>query len=133
MLRLQSDLVAHCLAALEGRLDQEKAAWDTRAALGVVLAAGGYPGNYTKGLPIGGLPETEATDRKVFHAGTALNPDGVVVTNGGRVLCVTALGGTVREAQQAAYALASQIHWDGMFYRKDIGFRAIHRETAARN
>ena len=133
MLRLQSDLVAHCLAALEGRLDQEEAAWDTRAALGVVLAAGGYPGNYTKGLPIGGLPETEAADRKVFHAGTALNPDGVVVTNGGRVLCVTALGGTVREAQQAAYALASQIHWDGMFYRKDIGFRAIHRETAARN
>jgi len=133
MLRMQSDLVAHCLAALEGRLDQEEAAWDTRAALGVVLAAGGYPGNYTKGLPIGGLPETEAADRKVFHAGTALNPDGVVVTNGGRVLCVTALGETVRAAQQAAYTLASQIRWDGMFYRRDIGFRAIHREMATQD
>ncbi len=130
MLRMQSDLVAHCLAALEGRLDAEEAHWDPRAALGVVLAAGGYPGSYTKGLPISGLPEEADADTKVFHAGTALNPDGVVVTNGGRVLCVTALGETVRTAQQAAYALAERIHWDGMFYRKDIGFRAIHREQA---
>ncbi|RMG34907.1 MAG: phosphoribosylamine--glycine ligase [Gammaproteobacteria bacterium] len=128
MLRMQSDLVAHCLAALEGQLDQEETAWDPRAALGVVLAAGGYPGDYTKGLPIKGLPSEPEPDRKVFHAGTALNPDGVVVTNGGRVLCVTALGETVREAQQRAYELAAQIHWEGMFYRKDIGWRAIHRE-----
>ncbi len=130
MLRMQSDLVAHCLAALEGRLDQEEAAWDPRAALGVVLAAGGYPGDYTKGLPISGLPTEPEPDRKVFHAGTALNPDGVVVTNGGRVLCVTALGETVRKAQRHAYELAEQIHWEGMFYRKDIGFRAIHREVS---
>lgn len=131
MLRMQSDLVKHCLAALDGRLDQEETAWDPRASLGVVLAAGGYPGNYTKGLPISGLPTEEEPDRKVFHAGTALNPEGVVVTNGGRVLCVTALGESVRQARDRAYELAGQIHWDGMFYRKDIGFRAIHREQAA--
>ncbi len=130
MLRMQSDLVKHCLAALDGRLDQEETAWDPRASLGVVLAAGGYPGNYTKGLPISGLPTEEEPDRKVFHAGTALNPEGVVVTNGGRVLCVTALGESVRQARDRAYELAGQIHWDGMFYRKDIGFRAIHREQA---
>ncbi|HHI77476.1 MAG TPA: phosphoribosylamine--glycine ligase [Gammaproteobacteria bacterium] len=131
MLRMQSDLVKHCLAALDGRLDQEETAWDPHASLGVVLAAGGYPGNYTKGLPISGLPTEEEPDRKVFHAGTALNPEGVVVTNGGRVLCVTALGESVRQARDRAYELAEQIHWDGMFYRKDIGFRAIHREQAA--
>ena len=131
MLRMQSDLVKHCLAALDGRLDQEETAWDPHASLGVVLAAGGYPGNYTKGLPISGLPTEEEPDRKVFHAGTALNPEGVVVTNGGRVLCVTALGESVRQARDRAYELAGQIHWDGMFYRKDIGFRAIHREQAA--
>ncbi len=130
MLRMQSDLVRHCLAALDGKLDQEETAWDPRASLGVVLAAGGYPGNYTKGLPISGLPTEEEPDRKVFHAGTALNPEGVVVTNGGRVLCVTALGESVRQARDRAYELAGQIHWDGMFYRKDIGFRAIHREQA---
>ena len=132
MLRLRSDLVAHCLAALEGTLDQQHAEWDPRPALGVVLAAGGYPGDYTRGLPIQGLPQEPEPDRKVFHAGTALNEQGIVVTSGGRVLCATALGDTVREAQQAAYDLASRISWDGMFYRKDIGYRAINRELAAR-
>ena len=129
MLRMRSDLVAHCIAALENRLDQEHTDWDPRSALGVVLAAGGYPGEYTKGLPIHGLPEEPQQNRKLFHAGTALK-DGVVVTAGGRVLCATALGDSVREARQEAYALAEQISWDGMFYRKDIGYRAINRELA---
>ncbi len=127
MLRMRSDLVAHCLAALEGRLDTQQTAWDPRAALGVVLAAGGYPGAYEKGKVISGLGEGEDETRKIFHAGTA-ERDGQVITAGGRVLCATALGDTVAEAQQAAYELASHIHWDGMFYRKDIGYRAVARE-----
>jgi phosphoribosylamine--glycine ligase len=130
MLRMRSDLVAHCLAALRGELDSERAEWDPRPALGVVLAAGGYPGSYAKGLPISGLPEAPPVDRKVFHAGTALSESGEVITTGGRVLCATALGNTVREAQQAAYELAAQIHWEGMFYRSDIGYRALQRELS---
>ena len=129
MLRMHSDLVAHCLAALEGRLDGETTSWDPRRSVGVVLAAGGYPGGYPKGDVIAGLPEQEAEDRKIFHAGTALK-DGKVVTAGGRVLCVTALGNSVAEAQAAAYQLAAQISWDGMFHRHDIGYRAIAREQA---
>jgi phosphoribosylamine--glycine ligase len=129
MLRLKSDLVAHCLAALDGRLDAEVATWDARRSVGVVLAAAGYPGSYPKGDPISGLPEQDAEGRKVFHAGTA-ERDGQVVTAGGRVLCATALGETVAEAQAAAYELAAQISWDGMFYRHDIGYRAIAREAA---
>ena len=129
MLRMRSDLVAHCLAALDGRLDAESAAWDTRPAVGVVLAAGGYPGSYAKGDVISGLDEATGNDAKVFHAGTALR-DGEVVTAGGRVLCATALGDSVADAQAAAYALVEQIHWDGMFCRDDIGFRAIAREQA---
>ncbi len=127
MMRLQSDLVAHCQAALEGKLDEEQADWDPRAALGVVLAAGGYPGSYETGDVIEGLPEEEAPDAKVFHAGTA-ERDGKIVTAGGRVLCVTALGNSVTQAQKKAYALAEQIHWNNMQYRKDIGYRAIARE-----
>ncbi|MCB1786768.1 MAG: phosphoribosylamine--glycine ligase [Gammaproteobacteria bacterium] len=127
MLRLRSDLVAHCLAAIDGTLDTEKADWDPRSAVGVVLAAGGYPGSYAKGDRIIGLPTAEMPDRKVFHAGTA-ERDGEVVTAGGRVLCVTALGDHVADAQAAAYTLARQIDWHGMFYRHDIGFRAIARE-----
>ena len=127
MLRLRSDLVAHCLAALDGRLDRETVDWDARHAVGVVLAAGGYPGDYAKGDVIAGLPETEAKDRKIFHAGTS-DRDGQVVTAGGRVLCATALGKSVAEAQAAAYALAAKISWNGMFYRHDIGYRAIARE-----
>ena len=127
MLRLQSDLVAHCLAALEGRLDSEIASWDPRRAVGVVLAAAGYPGSYPKGDVIAGLPEHETGGRKVFHAGTA-EKGGQVVTAGGRVLCATALGESVAQAQAAAYELAAAISWNGMFYRKDIGYRAIARE-----
>ncbi len=131
MLRMQSDLVAHCLAALKGELDHEHAEWDERAALGVVLAAGGYPGDYPKGDVISGLPETEIIGAKVFHAGTAIR-DGEVVTNGGRVLCATALGNTVAEAQQRAYELAAQIHWNKAHYRKDIGYRAVARKKSGK-
>ncbi len=127
MMRMQSDLVAHCLAALEGKLDEEKAEWDDRAALGVVLAAGGYPGSYETGDVIEGLPEEDAPDVKVFHAGT-VEQDGKVLTAGGRVLCVTALGDNVTDAQRKAYALAEKIHWNNMQYRKDIGYRAVARE-----
>jgi phosphoribosylamine--glycine ligase len=127
MLRMQSDLIAHCLAALEGRLDTETASWDPRCSVGVVLAAGGYPGSYAKGDVISGLPQQESAGLKVFHAGTSIK-DGEVVTAGGRVLCATALGEIVAEAQAAAYRLAGNISWNGMFYRRDIGYRAIARE-----
>jgi phosphoribosylamine--glycine ligase len=131
MLRMKSDLVAHCLAALEGRLDQERAEWDARAALGVVLAAGGYPDRYSKGDVISGLPTRPVAGEKVFHAGTATQ-DGTVVTAGGRVLCVTALGDSVAEAQARAYALVRQISWDNVYYRSDIGYRAVAREQAGK-
>jgi len=127
MLRMQSDLVAHCLAATEGRLDRESSAWDERPALGIVLAAGGYPNDYRTGDVIHGLPERESEGEKVFHAGTQLD-DGKVVTQGGRVLCVTALGQTVADAQARAYRAASGIGWQDSFYRSDIGYRAIDRE-----
>jgi phosphoribosylamine--glycine ligase len=127
MMRLQSDLVAHCLAALEGKLDEEEARWDKRAAVGVVLAAGGYPDAYETGDVIEGLPTEEDADTKVFHAGTA-EKDGHIVTAGGRVLCVTALGNSVTEAQHKAYALVDRISWKNMQYRKDIAYRAIARE-----
>jgi len=127
MLRLQSDLVELCLAALKGNLDQVSAEWDARASIGVVLAAGGYPDAYNKGDVISGLPTKDVAGEKVFHAGTA-SKDGNTVTNGGRVLCATALGNTVLEAQQTAYALAKKISWNGMFYRNDIAYRAIARE-----
>ncbi|ELE5880344.1 phosphoribosylamine--glycine ligase [Vibrio cholerae] len=129
MMRLQSDLVELCQAAIAGKLDQVESKWDPRASIGVVLAAGGYPGDYAKGEVISGLPTQESAGQKVFHAGTETK-DGQVVTNGGRVLCATALGNTVLEAQQRAYQLADQIHWNGMFCRRDIGYRAIAREQA---
>ncbi|WP_233969079.1 phosphoribosylamine--glycine ligase [Pectobacterium polaris] len=129
MLRLRSDLVELCLAACDGTLDQKDSVWDERPSLGVVLAAGGYPADYSTGDVISGLPQQDAEDGKVFHAGTKLN--GIdVVTNGGRVLCVTALGNTVAEAQQRAYEIAAGIQWQGVFCRKDIGYRAIEREQA---
>jgi phosphoribosylamine--glycine ligase len=127
MLRLQSDLVALCLAALNGELDKMTAEWDPQPAVGVVLAAGGYPASYRKGDVITGLPSTESAGEKVFHAGTA-EKDGQVVTNGGRVLCATALGQTVKQAQERAYQLAHKIQWDGVNYRTDIAYRAIARE-----
>ncbi len=129
MLRMQSDLVELCGAAIDGKLDQCRSDWDDRASVGIVLAAGGYPAGYNKGDAISGLPETEIDGEKVFHAGTKLRGD-QVVTNGGRVLCATALGNTVTEAQQRAYELAAKIQWNGVFYRKDIAFRAITREQS---
>ncbi|EJL6705733.1 phosphoribosylamine--glycine ligase [Vibrio cholerae] len=129
MMRLQSDLVELCQAAIAGKLDQVESKWDPRASIGVVLAAGGYPVDYAKGEVISGLPTQESAGQKVFHAGTETQGD-QVVTNGGRVLCATALGNTVLEAQQRAYQLADQIHWNGMFCRRDIGYRAIAREQA---
>ncbi|MEC7376736.1 MAG: phosphoribosylamine--glycine ligase [Pseudomonadota bacterium] len=129
MLRMKSDLVELCSAAIDGKLDQCRSEWDDRASVGIVLAAGGYPGSYNKGDVISGLPEEETDGEKVFHAGTRLSGD-QVVTNGGRVLCATALGNTVTEAQQRAYDVAGKIQWDGVFYRKDIAFRAIARERS---
>ncbi|HEI8672432.1 MULTISPECIES: phosphoribosylamine--glycine ligase [Serratia] len=126
MLRLRSDLVELCLAGAESRLNEKSSDWDERPALGVVLAAGGYPGDYRNGEVIQGLPQQESADGKVFHAGTRLQGDDVV-TSGGRVLCVTALGDTVAQAQQRAYQLAEGIQWPGSFCRKDIGYRAIAR------
>ncbi|MEW8095444.1 MAG: phosphoribosylamine--glycine ligase [Candidatus Thiodiazotropha endolucinida] len=127
MLRMRSDLVAHCLAALDGRLDKERTEWDSRASVGIVLAAGGYPGPYEKGKVISGLPDSGDPSCKVFHAGTGLDDDRVVTT-GGRVLCATALGESVTSAQQSAYALTRSIHWDDVYYRTDIAYRAIARE-----
>ncbi|PST85687.1 phosphoribosylamine--glycine ligase [Photobacterium sp. NCIMB 13483] len=128
MLRMQSDLVELCLAAIDGKLDSVESKWDPRAAIGIVLAAGGYPADYNKGDIINGLPQQELAGEKIFHAGTTNNVHGDVITNGGRVLCATAMGDTVLAAQQRAYALAQQISWNGMFYRDDIGYRAIARE-----
>ncbi len=128
LMRLRSDLVALCQAALDGRLDAVAAQWDPRAALGVVMAAEGYPGPCRKGDVIEGLP-ADTPETKVFHAGTALR-DGRVVTAGGRVLCVTALGETVAAAARRAYAVVEGIHWPGAHYRRDIGHRAIAREAA---
>ncbi len=127
LMRLKSDLVELCNLALDGKLDQASAEWDKRAALGVVLAAGGYPGDYGKGDVINGLAGADTADAKIFHAGTA-EKDGQVVTAGGRVLCAAALGNSVSEAQAKAYALAGKISWNGMFMRRDIGYRAIARE-----
>ena len=131
MMRLQSDLTELCEAALEGRLDKIKAKWDERAALGVVLAAGGYPDTVRTGDVIQGLDDAAKMPGKVFHAGTSLDEAGSVVTNGGRVLCAVGLGTNVREAKSQAYELADVIHWSGMQYRRDIGYRAVERERAA--
>ncbi|REL30999.1 phosphoribosylamine--glycine ligase [Thalassotalea euphylliae] len=127
MMRLQSDLVELCTAACQGELAGKKIDFDPRAAVGVVLAAGGYPGSYNKGDVILGLATNTANDRKTFHAGTALK-DGQVLTAGGRVLCATALGEDVTTAQKAAYELLHQISWDKVEFRTDIGYRAIARE-----
>jgi phosphoribosylamine--glycine ligase len=130
LMRLQSDLTEHCLAAVDGRLDQQQASWDSRACLGVVMAAGGYPGGYEKGHVITGLDSDFPDHVKVFHAGTALGDEGIV-TSGGRVLCVCALGADVTTAQAEAYRACSMIRWDGAFKRNDIGYRAVAREQTA--
>jgi phosphoribosylamine--glycine ligase len=127
MMRLQSDLITLCNAAIDGQLDQQSADWDPRPAVGVVLASGGYPDAYAKGDVISGLHTNTAADRKVFHAGTTLRGSDVV-TNGGRVLCATALGATVTEAQRAAYELIDTLHWNNVYFRRDIAYRAIARE-----
>ncbi len=128
MMRLKSDLTQLCDAAIDKGLKQTEAYWDDRAAVGVVLAAGGYPDAIRKGDVIHGLEAAAQLPGKVFHAGTKLDGD-QVTTNGGRVLCAVGLGDTVHAAQQAAYALADRIHWDGIQYRRDIGYRAIAREA----
>jgi len=131
LMRLESDLTELCEAALDGRLDAMRAEWDPRAALGVVMAAQGYPDAVRRGDVIEGLEQAARLPGKVFHAGTRLE-NGKVVTNGGRVLCAVGLGATVAEAQRQAYALCDVIRWPGMHYRRDIGHRAIARERAAR-
>jgi phosphoribosylamine--glycine ligase len=129
LMRLESDLTALCEAALAGRLDQVSAAWDPRAALGVVMAAAGYPDQVRTGDVIEGLARAAALPGKIFHAGTRLAGDRVL-TSGGRVLCAVGLGEDVAAAQRQAYALADAVHWKGAQYRRDIGFRAIARESA---
>lgn len=127
MMRLKSDLVQHCLDAIDGRLDSAETLWDERTSIGIVLAAGGYPDNYEKGDVISGLENTETESTKVFHAGTA-EKDGKVLTNGGRILCAVALGNSVTEAQRSAYQVVEKINWNNVYYRTDIGHRAIARE-----
>jgi len=126
MHRLQSDLSALCLAALNQSLNQHTAQWDPRPAVGVVLAAGGYPGSYEKGHAISGLESDWGTATKIFHAGTRQDGN-AIITQGGRVLCVSALGDSIREAIEAAYHGVDQIGWEGMVCRRDIGWRAIDR------
>lgn len=128
MMRLKSDLVELCLKACDGELDQIQSEWREQAALGIVLAAEGYPNDYRKGDEISDIPSETAT-QKVFLAGVEKQGD-KLLTNGGRVLCATALGNSVYEAQQSALKLAEQIQWQGRFYRRDIGHRAVAREQA---
>jgi phosphoribosylamine--glycine ligase len=130
LMRLQSDLTELCEAAIDGTLDRAETRWDSRAALGVVMAAGGYPEGYRLGEAITGLDVAARLPGKVFHAGTSLR-DGQVVTAGGRVLCAVGLGDTVGAAQQRAYDLVRAIRWDRVQYRRDIGHRAVARETAS--
>jgi len=127
MMRLKSDLAQLCLAGINKKLDQISVEWDSRYAVGVVLAAGGYPAEYQKGIEISGLPKDDSNNEKVFHAGTT-EKNGKIVTNGGRVLCAVALGETVSQAQQEAYKLTKKIHWDNVYYRTDIGHREINRK-----
>lgn len=127
MMRLESDLVELCLKACDGKLDQIQSKWCEQAALGIVLAAEGYPADYRKGDEITGLPTEASNQQKVFLAGVE-QKDGKLVTNGGRVLCATALGNSVFDAQQQALTLAESIQWTGRFYRRDIGYRAVLRE-----
>lgn len=132
LMRLSSDFVDLCEAVAHGTLSEVEARWDSRAALGVVMAAQGYPGRYRKGDPIDGLAGLDSDELKVFHAGTAGDGDRVV-TAGGRVLCVTALGRDVAAARAAAYEAVGRISWDGAYYRGDIGYRALARQGSAQN
>ena len=127
LMRLKSDLAAICKATLDGGLDAVEVAWDNRAALGVVMAAGGYPGSYAKGREITGLDGADSDVQKVFHAGTKTEGNSVV-TSGGRVLCVVGLGDRVSQAAERAYDAAAKIHWEDVYLRRDIGHRAMARE-----
>ena len=126
MMRLQSDLVELCLAAVDGELDLKEVDWDPRTSLGVVIAAGGYPDSYNKGDVISGLKSVDNENTKVFHAGTEIVDD-KVVTSGGRVLCVVGLGDSVIEAQATAYEGVRKVKWENMYFRTDIGHRAVSR------
>ena len=125
--RMRSDLTDLCLAAFDGSLDSINVEWDPRAALGVVLASGGYPDAYATGSPISGLDTDFGNDTLVFHAGTREDA-GTIVTSGGRVLCVVGLGNSVASAAELAYSSAAHIDWKDVYYRRDIGYRAIRRE-----
>jgi phosphoribosylamine---glycine ligase len=129
MARLKSDLASLCKATLDGTLDEQSADWDPRASLGVVMAAGGYPEGYAKGKAISGLDAADGDAQKVFHAGTARSGSDVV-TSGGRVLCVVGLGSTVEEAADESYAAVAKINWEDVYFRRDIGHRAIARERS---
>ena len=129
LLRMKSDLINLCFEAAEGKLVESEIVWDERVSLGVVMAAGGYPNNYDKGFEISGLLEDETEDLKIFHAGTSLNNEDKVVTNGGRVLCVTALGSNTKEAKEKAYQRVKSIKWEKAYFRRDIGYRALNREA----
>jgi phosphoribosylamine--glycine ligase len=129
LMRLQSDFPALCETALNGTLSRFEVRWDARAALGVVMAAGGYPNAFRTGDPISGLEDAAGLPGKIFHAGTRTK-DGQIVTAGGRVLCAVGLGDSVGAAQHQAYALVHSIHWNLVQYRLDIGYRAIERESA---
>ena len=131
LFRLNSDLVALCLGCFDGALGSTPILWDPRAAVGVVMASAGYPGPYEKGKLIAGLPTASGPAAKVFHAGTKRTPAGIV-TDGGRVLCAVGLGATVGEARKLAYRVVHGVHWDGAFWRGDIGYRAVARESTAR-
>jgi phosphoribosylamine--glycine ligase len=129
LMRLRTDLTELCEAALEGHLDRVSAEWDPRAALGVVMAAAGYPEEARKGDPIDGLDRAAKLPGKVFHAGTKLQ-SGKMLTNGGRVLCAVGLGSTVKAAQAEAYGLVRAVSWPGIQFRRDVGYRAIAREQS---
>ena len=129
LLRMKSDLINLCFEAAEGKLVESEIVWDERVSLGVVMAAGRYPNNYDKGFEISGLLEDETEHLKIFHAGTSLNKEDKVVTNGGRVLCVTALGSNTKEAKEKAYQRVKSIKWEKAYFRRDIGYRALNREA----
>ena len=128
MMRLQDNLADLCIAAVDKKLDKSTIQWDSRAALGVVLAAGGYPDSYQKGDVIHGIEDANNSTTKVFHAGTSLNKAGEVVTAGGRVLCVTSLGDSITQTQTRAYEAVAKINWKNMYNRVDIGHKAVTRE-----
>lgn len=129
MMRLQSDLVELCLAAVNGDLGSLQVKWDSRCAVGVVMAAGGYPNSYAKGEVISGADKPATDSAKIFHAGTT-DVNGDVVTSGGRVLCAVALGDSVSAAQSRAYELVNTVSWKDVYFRKDIAYRAIARENS---